>query len=407
MLAETYIDDPSERWVGSAQRYGPAVLCGLAGFLSAFTVAVGGMMPVGEILLLALVPWIVVRAFFRRGWPTRLQQLGWYRLLLIGVAFMAVGYIGSDLYRGTAFSNLARGWARVLFLGLDLIAIGYLIDTSWRRLRIFIFALYIGGVVNAIISGPLYDEWWKFGFGYATTAVVLFAVCGRAVSTQVVVAVALGILNLALGARSLGATCLLVAGLFGVTTARGIWRPIALLGSLSAIVALLFAANATIIENQEHSGSNIERQSMIETAAELFVGSPLVGQGSWFTAGDMIERLEATRAELDPTFRGYKQEEADKLSIHSQLLVALAEGGILGGFFFLILGALVLKTLRSVVRHPVPSRAFILFVLLGGAWDLLMSPFSGVARVQIALLACTCLLVILQMQGELTEDYRE
>jgi hypothetical protein len=42
-----------------------------------------------------------------------------------------------------------------------------------------------------------------------------------------------------------------------------------------------------------------------------------------------------------------------------------------------------------------------------GLWNLMMSPFSGAARVEIILIACTALLMILQRQGELPEDYRE
>jgi hypothetical protein len=36
-----------------------------------------------------------------------------------------------------------------------------------------------------------------------------------------------------------------------------------------------------------------------------------------------------------------------------------------------------------------------------------MSPFSGIARTEIVLAICACLLVILQRQGELSEDYSE
>jgi O-antigen ligase len=121
----------------------------------------------------------------------------------------------------------------------------------------------------------------------------------------------------------------------------------------------------------------------------------------------LISRLEERRARLDPTFKGYSDEEARQLSIHSQLLVALAEGGILGGAFFLGMGALLFKTMRSLVRYSAPCRAFLLYLVIAGCWNLLMSPFSGVARVEISLAICACLLMILQRQGELAEDYRE
>lgn len=407
MVAHAAALEPSSRWAVSLQRSGPAIACAVAGFLSAFTVPIVGQMPVGELLLMTVFPWVLVRTYFRREWPARLQQLGWFRLLLLMMGTMAVGYVVSDLYRETRFDNLARGWARVGFLAIDLVAISYLIDRSWQRLRLFVIALYVGGTINALVSGPLYGEWWKFGFGYTTSALVLLALAGRAGGIQVAVAMLLGIVNLALGARSLGAICLLTGGLFGMNYTRGIWRTIAVLGSLGITVGLLFVANATIVDNQNHAGSNIERRSMIETAAEAFVSSPFIGQGSWFTSTDLIRRLEENRAAIDASFRGYTEEEARKLAIHSQLLVALAEGGILGGVFFLGLGGLILKTLRSLVYFSVPCRALVFYLVLNGGWNLLMSPFSGVARVEIALLICTCLLVVLQRQGELSEDFRE
>lgn len=401
------VETPPGRLQLVLQRHGPAFTCALAGFLSGFTLSFGGQMPIGELVLFAVFPWALTRACFLRAWPSRLQQLGWFKLLLLLSAITATGYVVSDLYRSTEFENLSRGWARVAFLIIDLIAIAYLIDRYWQRLQAFVLALYIGATVNAVINGPLYGEWWQFGVGYTTTIVLLFALAGRNAVLQIVVAAALGTVSIFLGARSLGGICLVTAGLFALPHARGIWRPIALLGSVALVTVLLFVANALVIAKQDHAGSNVERQSMIATAVDLFIESPLIGQGSWFTAAHGLEYLEQKRAELDESFRGYRDEEARKLSIHSQLLVALAEGGLLGGAFFFGLTALTLKTLRNLTRSSVPHRAFTILFVLNGAWNLFMSPFSGVARVEIALLVAACLLVILQRQGELSEDYRE
>lgn len=398
--------DNLPRWLAVVRSGGPIALCAVAGFLSAFTVSMVGLLPVGEVVLTLVFTWVVVRSLVCHGWPTRLQQLGWYKVLIVLIGVMALGYIGSDFYRGTASSNLIRGWARVGFLAIDLVAIAYLIDGSWRRLYVFMFALYLGNSLNALLAGPLMGEWWKFGVGYTLTAIGLFAVAGQTPFLQVAVALILGAVSLGLGARSLGSICLLAAGLFWLRYARGALRPIAFVVMLGALAGMFTAANTVFIENQDHAGSNMERQSMIETAAEAFISSPLIGQGSWFTAS-RISRLEERMARKDPTFRGYSEEEARKISIHSQLLVALAEGGILGGVFFLFLGMLLMKTLRTLVNNSMPHRAFLFYLVIAGLWNLCMSPFSGVTRIEIALVICACLLVILQQQGELSEDYRE
>jgi O-antigen ligase len=416
-------DFPAENSLPSLLRSvrdgGPVVLCAVAGFLSAFTVSFVGLLPVGELVLMMIFPWVLIRLAVLKGWPTRIQQLGWYKLMLFMIGVMALGYIGSDLYRGTAGSNLARGWARVGFLATDLVTIAYLIDGSWRRLYVFVFALYLGNSLNALLTGPLLDEWWKFGVGYTLTAIGLFVVAGRASLFQVIIALALGALNLILGARSLGGICLLTAGLLGLRYARGVFRPLAIVTALAVLAAVFVIANTVFVEKQnpeitssnnqtliQHSGSDLERQSMIETALEAFISSPLVGQGSWFTA-TRINRLEERMARKDPHFQGYTEEEVHRIAIHSQLLVSLAEGGILGGIFFLFMGGLLLKTLRTLVNNPMPHRTFLFYLVIAGLWNLCMTPFSGVTRVEIGLAICACLLVILQQQGELTEDYRE
>lgn len=401
----TYTSSPAPTTF--ADRWGASVLCGICGLLCAFTVSFVGLMPVGEIVLLILFPWVLTRMYSMRGWPTRIQQLGWHKLLALLLALMIVGYVMSDVYRGTPSDNLIRGWARVGFLAIDLLVIGYLIAGSWTRLFIFVLFLHVGGTLNAVINGPLGGDWWQFGYGYTLTALVLFFCGGRSIPIQIAAAVALAALNFFMGARSLGGICLLVASLFGLRYARGIFRPAAIITSITAVVALIYAANTVILANQNHKGSNLERQSMVEMAGETFLASPFIGQGSWFTATQMISRLEELRKANDPFFRGYTAEEARQLSIHSQLLVALAEGGILGGAFFLGLGALLIKTLRRLTVEAVPHRTFVLLIVILGLWNLLMSPFSGVARVEIVLCVCACLAAILQFQGELAEDFRE
>jgi O-antigen ligase len=399
--------DHSPRLFAAVGNSVPFILCGLAGFLSAFTVSVGGQLPIGELILILVFPWVLIRAYRSHGWPARIQQLRWYNILFVTLGLMAIGYVMSDLYRGNASANFIKGWARVGFLALDLISISYLIESSWPRLYVFIFALYLGATVNVLFSYQLLEDWWKYGLGYGLTALVFFVLAGRSSLLQVIVAVALGALSFALGSRNLGGICLLTAGLFWLRHARGILRPIAALISVGALVAIFIAANEVFLENQQHESSNIERQSMIETAGEAFLSSPLIGQGSWFATSRLMRQLEDRIASKDPNFNGYSDEEANKIQIHSQLLVSLAEGGILGGIFLIGMGVLLLKTLRTLLTNPMPHRAFLFFFVITSLWNLCMSPLSGMARVQIILAICMCLLVVLQRQGEMSDYYKE
>jgi hypothetical protein len=133
----------------------------------------------------------------------------------------------------------------------------------------------------------------------------------------------------------------------------------------------------------------------------------MIGQGSWYTNSVLMHRLEERIASKDLTFQGYSEDEARQISIHSQLLVSLAEGGILGGAFFLGMGLLLLKTLWTLLTNPLPHRAFLFYLVILALWNLGMSPFSGQTRIEITLSVCACLLVVLQRQGELSDDYKE
>jgi hypothetical protein len=408
MNATTTTGLASSNPIGVLRTVLPSVLCVTAGFLSGFTVSFIGQIPVGELILCAVFPWVIVRCVVHKGWPTLMQQLKWYKILMFLVGLMALGYVMSDLYRGTSSDNLIRGWARVGFLAVDLVSLAYLMDGSWARFQATFLALYIGATLNAVITGPLFGLWWEFGFGYTVTVLVLYLFAGRPAWVQIITTFLMAAISMALGGRSLGGICLLVGILYGLRYARGIFRPVAIFAALGALVLLLAEANTVILQNLGKEGSSLERQSMIETAGEAFLSSPFIGQGSWFTSsGKMLAQLEENRQQLDPKFHHYSEDEGRQIAIHSQILVALAEGGILGGGFFIFYGMLLLKTLNSLTRTLVPHRAFIFYVVIAGLWNLCMSPFSGVARVEICLAIFACLLVVMQRNGELPENFRE
>jgi len=396
-----------EKTVGFLRNAIPAIVCGLTGFLSAFTVSLVGLLPIGELILLVVCPWSIAGLIKNKRWRSRIQQLSWYKLLLISLGITALGYFASDLYRGTPTIYQIRGWARVSFLIIDIIAIAHLIDNSWVRLRIFVFAFFIGGITNSFLTGPLFEHWWEFGVGAPVTGLALYVVAGLPAIIQMGVAAVIGATSIVLSARSLGGIALLSGVLYGVRFAHGVKRPLVFLAAAGAMVVVVFAAQQTAQENPDKISSNIERTSMIETAAESFLGSPIVGQGTWYSTSRMMRQIEQHRQAKDPNFHGYSEEEASTITIHSQILTALAEAGILGGAFFLVYGVLILKTLRTLTKYPVPHREFVLYLLVDGLWNLCMSPFSGASRVSIGLVVCTSLLVILQRQDELSDNYRE
>jgi hypothetical protein len=99
---------------------------------------------------------------------------------------------------------------------------------------------------------------------------------------------------------------------------------------------------------------------------------------------------------------GFADDDADGMAIHSQILVALAEGGIFGATFFFAYGLLLLWGIWFCLTDApwdwtLPIR---LFVLLVAFWNLLMSPFSGTHRVEIAM-AVGLLLMLWRQRAQL------
>ncbi len=383
---------PTEKQPAKLARLAVPILCGLTGLLSQFTIEFVGSLPVGELVLLAVFPVVVFFRIYRREWPALVQQNRWFTTLLFGVIVMAVGYVISDLYRSSPTGNLLRGWARVAFLGVDLVAVTGLIGGSWKRLWIFALGVAAGQVTQAVIAGPLAGEYWKFCFGFPLTVLLLYAIAERGRWIQIMTAFAMGVLHLALSYRSMGGICLLIAAILYLREAQSRWRwPLTLI-ALTVVWSAITLVQSRFEEEDAHRGSNLERQSMIEVSSDAFLESPLVGQGSWFTTR-MISKVEEKRARTDESFGEYTQEQINEFTIHSQILLSLAEGGILGGAFFFVFGALLLTAFRCAWLNPAPRRALVLLLLCDALWNYAMSPFSGSSRVWICVAVALCLLL--------------
>ena len=87
--------------------------------------------------------------------------------------------------------------------------------------------------------------------------------------------------------------------------------------------------------------------------------------------------------------------------MHSQVLVSLAEGGILGGCFFLLYGVTLLWAIGyCILQRPLDRLSPVYLLTLASAFsNLLFSPFSGAHRVGIALAAGLVLLLAQERRG--------
>jgi len=385
-------------------RFGPSscLMIG-AGFLTPFTISLVGEIPVGELVLLLVAGWAGLCALVHRASPGPLFHRRYLAVLLACELVALLAYVCSDLYRHSAPRDMARGWARLILLAIDVVALAYLLGRSRHNLLWFLAGQLAGEMASTALFGALFDDAWKFGYGVPVTyAVILLASLTGPVGV-VLAAGGLGALHFAMDFRSLGGLCLLLAGI----TILHLLAPRARLWALPCCVFATLAI-ATFLFTHVRDGddmahrasrSDVERTAMIRATFEAFRASPLIGQGSWFSRSKVYEDFAQIRDDLakEAGIGGFAgpNEEPETVGLHSQILVTLAEGGILGGAFFFayaagLLGALWDQVMVQPWRRELPVRVFVLVL---ACWNLAMSPFSGAHRVYIALAAGLVLLV--------------
>jgi hypothetical protein len=370
----------------------------LAGFFTPFTVSVVGEMPLGEIALLAAAGWSGLCVLLNRTWPGPLLGRPFLKTLLAAQLVALIAYIASDLYRHSSVHDMARGWGRMVFLALDVVAVAYLFGCARRNFVTLVLGMNLGGVASALLTGPMFGDMWKFGVGAPLTFLVFVLAPFAGPLIAFLAAIGLGVAHFALDYRSYGALCI-AAGVFTLlqrAAPRLRWWVAPLLAAATvAGVAWIYGETETATRATR---SDIERTAMVTAAVEAFESSPLIGHGSWFSNSDVYENFMVLRHEaaLREHVGGFASpnQTPDAMALHSQLLVALAEGGLFGGAFFLVFGAGLLREIaRALLVQTWHRRGLLeILVLLSALWNLLFSPFSGAHRVAIAL-ACGLILL--------------
>ncbi len=377
----------------------------LAGFLTAFTVSVVGEMPVGEFVLIALAGWVAINLLVTKEWPCDLLRHKLLWILLGAQALGMCGYIFSDLYHGSSIRDIARGWGRMGFLWIDILAFGYLVGCSPRNFYWYFIAQIAGDGVHTILDGALFGDWWKFGAGVPFTYLVLaLSIRGGLWSTILVSAFA-AVLHFAMDFRSFGGICLFAAALTGLRLFPRhlrLWvMPVMLIAILAAF---LIYPQIRASDAHRSTRSDVSRSSMIIAAWEGIRDHPLSGNGSWFSNTDVLQNFMLIRQERARIAHvgGFPEanERAGTVAFHTQILVSIAEGGIFGGAFFIIFGALLVRALYRLTFSKLwhGHYAIISLFLVSALWNVGFSPFSGAQRVYIA--AACGVLLLLEVEGK-------
>lgn len=381
----------------------------LASAATAFTVSLVGEMPVGEFVLIAVAGWALLCLAFNHAPPGRLFRSRFFWTLMVAQLVALIAYVASDLYRHSTPRDMARGWGRMVFLAIDVVAVVYLFSCSRRNFIWFLLGQAAGALAYTAVHGPMFGDMWKFGIGAPITyGVFLLAPFAGAMITSLAAA-GMGMTHLNLDYRGMGGICLVAAVLVFIIRMpiRFRWwiAPLALAGAVVGVLHLYNEAK----RGARATRSDIERAAMVTAAKEAFEQSPLIGHGSWFSNSDvydnfMLIRHEAAKQARVGGFAGANRAPGDE-ALHSQILVALAEGGLFGGAFFLVFGAGLIWSLTDLVLNRRWSRIapITILILLLAIWNLLFSPFSGAHRVYIAM-ACGLVLLLNTAPPKVADD---
>jgi len=363
----------------------------LTGLLTQSSVNLVGNMPLAEFVVLTIMAVLVVQTAIGSRVRTELFCMPLFWIFVVAQVIALAAYIFSDLYRGSSTNDMIRGWSRMIFLGIDVIAITYLFGANascfiWSQV-----GLMLGGALAVLLTGAQYDAYWKFGFGGpATIAVFMISpFFGRLICIGLIGALAM--IHLRLDFRSMGGVCLLASMLLCVHGLPRQFRALILIPALVGGTAFTLWMNSRQRDEDVERGSrsNVERSAMLVAASEAISDSPMIGQGSWFSKSRVMENFQFLRSEGARLagVHGYSVDDDDvNVAVHSQLLVSIAEGGIFGGTFFIVFGAMLAWalwycTIRRAWDAKIP---FYIFFLLNATWNLFFSPFSGAHRLGIA-----------------------
>lgn len=367
-----------------------------------------GQLYVPELLLLVLLPGLLLK----RGYA--LQARLPRTILVLGAIWFA-SQVLTDVFRSTPFDDWSRGWAKIGFFLMEFGALYLLMRGSRTRMLLFATGIAVGQFLSYVIAPSEYAllEPWKFGYGPPVTLLAIVVVnlrpVRRHVSSQVGMLVAIAVVNLYMGSRSVFLLCLLVAAFVFMSRRSGIVhseyaRPRRRLWPAAAVVmmvALLAAigygyaaeygwlgAQAT----QKYAAQSGGRYGVllggrvgVLASSQAIVDSPVLGHGSWAKDWKYQNLLDQRLAQLGYGGAPYLGEGVPPIPAHSYLLGAWVESGVLGAVFWAWILLITYRAARDSYGLDEPFTPLLAFAAATLVWNVLFSPFAAQERLYAAL----------------------
>ena len=353
-------------------------------------------------LLLAFIVYLLRKRIFIPRGPAR--------KFYIFASLWLISQIATDLIRHSPFRDYARGWSMIGLVMINFAIMCTLFYRRPRRILIYGWGIVAAGVITMLFEFDAGEfnppDRWKMGWAYFVTLAIFLYVsrkeCRR--SVQLALMFGIGLLNIFLLARSMGAICL-GAGLYVAMTpalrkreARGAHMS---LGTKFALIAGTIVGGSIIYfgysyvaaqgmlgdaarekfqeQNSGKYGFLLGGRVQLLSTIPAIIDSPIIGHGSW--ARDVKYEVIMRQALIVLDYKGALEMSRDELvegliPTHSILLQAWVWAGFLGALFWAWVGILIVRSLTFI--YPVAANLIPLLALVSllTLWDILFSPFG-------------------------------
>jgi hypothetical protein len=362
---------------------------------------VGGDLPVADLLLLPLLPFLVLVKNYR----LRRRRFAVIFVLLILWFF---GQVATDVYRRTPQVDWMRADARILFIGLNLLGLAALLTGKPRRQLIFFVGYALGSFLQTVVDRGEVEDIWKFGYATGVTILVVLGSCyfykRRRHGVVVLLLLAIAAVHGAFDYRSpillLFLTLAFVTPIIPERIGRIPILPLSPGRRMILIAVLALAAGQTAIGAIEYFashgylGEKARKKNEIQSEAKggLLIGgrpeilvssraamdSPILGHGAWakdMKYADMYEALLHENGLREETSEAVR--ETGLIPTHSHLMGAWVEAGILGPVFWIYIMTLMIRALARISIIRPLFAPFYAYMFLDFLWAIVFSPSGG------------------------------
>lgn len=379
----------------------------LIGLISAQKINLTGELYLGEIIAVA---YIIANI-------SKLRLSKTERTVVAFALIWAGAQLVSDLYNKTEIIDAIKGiLAPIVFASTFVSLINYFKD-KFERFPSFALGVTIGGLIYLLLFPSEYFLYnaWKWGFGGAVLGIFIiyfsFFLKEKSNALLFFVLILFLVVTLYFDARGMAVFPILSALAYKIYYGKkksfvrkrlsGNWAGIKIIFiALPALFLInvgasaLFSSAAVLSHLSDTAAAKYKTQatgtygillggrSEILVSGQAFLDKPLLGHGSWAKdKGGYLDRYSILRNQLGYSLREDNQYEdfgSDLLiPAHSYLMGALVWGGILGGFFWLIV---LNSTLNIFIKNLNFFPIYFYAGMIGFMWDVFFSPFGATAR---------------------------